>query len=240
MAATTLQLRRGTTAQHATFTGAAGEVTVDTTKKTAVVHDGATPGGFPLAGISGFPTVPTSFVGQVIAVTAPHLRHMVWNGTAYVRAPWHQPGMVMHSYDNPATIPGYLPVRADVTYNQVNYPDLISRLGLSGTGTFALIEARGEFLRVLDNGRGIDTSRGLGTAQLDASQYHAHNIQSGIATALGAAFAGVVVGQYIGTEGMSTRGMYASDPVQLNSHVPPRLAEENRPRNIALPLWVSY
>lgn len=46
---TALQLRRGTTAQHSTFTGAQGEVTVDTDKKTAVVHDGVTPGGYPLA-----------------------------------------------------------------------------------------------------------------------------------------------------------------------------------------------
>jgi hypothetical protein len=46
---TALQLRRGTTSQHSTFTGANGEVTVDTTKKTAVVHDGTTAGGVPLA-----------------------------------------------------------------------------------------------------------------------------------------------------------------------------------------------
>lgn len=44
-----LQLRRGTTAQIATFTGAQGEVIVDTDKDTLVVQDGATPGGFPLA-----------------------------------------------------------------------------------------------------------------------------------------------------------------------------------------------
>jgi hypothetical protein len=43
------QLRGGTTAQHATFTGAEREVTVDTTKKTVVVHDGSTAGGIPLA-----------------------------------------------------------------------------------------------------------------------------------------------------------------------------------------------
>jgi len=41
------QSRRGTTTEHATFTGADGEVTVDTTKKTLVVHDGATAGGVP-------------------------------------------------------------------------------------------------------------------------------------------------------------------------------------------------
>jgi hypothetical protein len=45
-----VRLRRGTTAQHASFTGADGEVTFDTTKKVLVLHDGATPGGKPLEG----------------------------------------------------------------------------------------------------------------------------------------------------------------------------------------------
>jgi hypothetical protein len=45
---TQLKLRRGTTAQHSTFTGAEGEVTVDTTKDTLVVHDGTTAGGKPV------------------------------------------------------------------------------------------------------------------------------------------------------------------------------------------------
>ena len=44
-----LKLRRGTTTQHGSFTGAEGEVTIDTTKDTAVVHDGSTAGGTPLA-----------------------------------------------------------------------------------------------------------------------------------------------------------------------------------------------
>ncbi len=44
-----IQLRRGTTAEHSTFTGLVGEVTVDTTKDTLVVHDGVTAGGIPLA-----------------------------------------------------------------------------------------------------------------------------------------------------------------------------------------------
>jgi hypothetical protein len=43
-----LQLRGGTTSEHATFTGALREVTVDTDKDTVVVHDNATVGGFPL------------------------------------------------------------------------------------------------------------------------------------------------------------------------------------------------
>lgn len=44
-----LQLRRGTTAQNLLFTGAQGEVIVDTDKNSLVVHNGSTAGGFPLA-----------------------------------------------------------------------------------------------------------------------------------------------------------------------------------------------
>ncbi len=44
-----IQFRRGTADEHAAFTGAIGEVTVDTTNKTLRVHDGETIGGIPLA-----------------------------------------------------------------------------------------------------------------------------------------------------------------------------------------------
>lgn len=48
-----VQFRRGTTAQHSSFTGALAEITVDTNKKTAIVHDGTQVGGFPLVGSYG-------------------------------------------------------------------------------------------------------------------------------------------------------------------------------------------
>jgi len=44
--ATAVQLRRGTTTQNNAFTGALGEVSVDTTLDTIRVHDGSTAGGF--------------------------------------------------------------------------------------------------------------------------------------------------------------------------------------------------
>ena len=44
-----LKLRRGSTSQHSSFTGAEGEVTVDTDKDVLVVNDGSTAGGHPLA-----------------------------------------------------------------------------------------------------------------------------------------------------------------------------------------------
>lgn len=44
-----LQHRRGTTEEHASFTGAEGEFTYDTTAKRVIVHDGTTAGGIPMA-----------------------------------------------------------------------------------------------------------------------------------------------------------------------------------------------
>ena len=46
--ATQVQFRRGTTAEHTGFKGADGEVTVDTSLKTVVIHDAITNGGFPV------------------------------------------------------------------------------------------------------------------------------------------------------------------------------------------------
>ena len=66
-----LQIRRGTTAQHATFTGLVGELSVDTDTDQLRVHDGSTAGGIlqgpPLgtiiavaSGITGAYTLPST------------------------------------------------------------------------------------------------------------------------------------------------------------------------------------
>ena len=67
-----LQLRKGTATEHDTFTGANGEVTVDTTNKTLRVHDGSTVGGTRLATLTGgsvpaaqLPAATTSAQGAV-------------------------------------------------------------------------------------------------------------------------------------------------------------------------------
>ena len=70
---TQVQFRRGTTGETSTFTGAVGEVTVNTSINTCVIHDGTTPGGFSLlksdgsnaALITGTGTNPSlTFVGD--------------------------------------------------------------------------------------------------------------------------------------------------------------------------------
>src|SRR5690625_1034506 len=44
---TAVQFRGGTNTEHKSFTGADREITVDTTKKVVVVHDGQKEGGYP-------------------------------------------------------------------------------------------------------------------------------------------------------------------------------------------------
>ena len=70
-----LKLRRGTTSDHNSFTGAEGEVTVDTTKDTLVVHDGRTQGGHALAKASeAVATTGATFTGNVLIDNAQELR----------------------------------------------------------------------------------------------------------------------------------------------------------------------
>jgi hypothetical protein len=57
---TAVQRRRGTSTEHATFTGLDGEITVNTTTYTAHIHDGATVGGVPLAKADGSNIVTSS------------------------------------------------------------------------------------------------------------------------------------------------------------------------------------
>ena len=65
--ATAIQFRRGTTAQHSSFTGLVGEITVDTDLDTLRVHDGSTAGGSRLAKYS---EVVAAATGDITEVTA--------------------------------------------------------------------------------------------------------------------------------------------------------------------------
>lgn len=185
------------------------------------------------AGIA-YTSVPGAFKSWMIAVTSPHLRIMVWDGAKYVRAPWHQPGMVMYSYDNPSAIPGYIPVRADVVYKKSDYPDLVARLGLPAGGNFSLVDARGEFLRVLDNGRGADTGRALRSVQGDAIR----NITGRVSADSGSGATGAF--SWAGSGANKGGGPSPFGATDFNAALVVPTANENRPRNIAFPLWISY
>ena len=177
-----------------------------------------------------YSSVPTSNKGLMIVVAQPHLRVMVWNGSQYVRAPWHQPCQLFFSYDNPSSIPGALPVRADVSYQQSNYPDVVQQLGLSGSGTFSLVESRGEFLRVLDNGRGVDPSRAHQSAQ-----------ESTLLT-MAMGDLGTYAGHDISNNDGNSEWLPLYTRYRASSSSPYGQGTNRariRPRNVAFPLWMT-
>lgn len=151
-----------------------------------------------------------------------------------------QPAGMVGQFANSSAPAGWLKCNGAVV-NRADYPALFAAIGTTyntggETGTqFRLPELRGEFVRGLDDGRGVDASRAIGTAQGHQFQGHNHRITSGIAAAFGPPYTGVVVGSYIGNEDMSTsRGTYAITIEGDGSHGSPAVGSETRPRNVAL------
>ena len=85
-----VQLRRGTTAQNATFTGLQGELIVDTDLKKLILHDNVTLGGIPLASeayvlANAATTGNVTFTNNVITATNTNADlHIAPNGTGFI------------------------------------------------------------------------------------------------------------------------------------------------------------
>lgn len=65
--------------------------------------------------------------------------------------------------------------------SRTTYAALFAAIGTAfgvgdGSTTFNLPELRGEFLRCLDDSRGIDAARALGSAQSDQNKQHTHSV----------------------------------------------------------------
>lgn len=108
------------------------------------------------------------------------------------------------------------------TFSSGTYPDLATYLGST-----TLPDLRGEFIRGLDNGRGVDTGRANMSSQLDGVGPHNHGINSQIFTAdVGTAFA------Y--TSGTNNRAFSPSSTQGVVGGI-----SETRPRNIAMVLCIK-
>ena len=111
-----IQIRRGTADEHTTFTGAVGEITMDTTNKTLRVHDGTTAGGTALAKQSEIPDLTN--VDYVIESQLPTYE----NGYTWYRkykSGWiEQGGRATTTSGNPKQVS--LPVTMADTYYNIN------------------------------------------------------------------------------------------------------------------------
>ncbi|MDY0072483.1 MAG: hypothetical protein RBR77_07515 [Thauera sp.] len=105
-----------------------------------------------------------------------------------------------------------------------------STRGASAAADFAankrlpIHDARGEFIRGLDDSRGVDSGRALGSAQLDAFQGHKHSTDAhtGATSRDGGSFST-----------SATSSASVGDPITDGANGTPRTAAETRPRNLA-------
>ena len=117
--ATQVQFRRGTTGQHSAFTGAVGEVTVDTEKKTVCIHDASTAGGFPLMledasnasfAIGSLPSCALKFAGDPdTGIISPGLDQISLVTGGFARLTIDSSGVV--------TIPGNVNITGNIVVN---------------------------------------------------------------------------------------------------------------------------
>ena len=137
---------------------------------------------------------------------------------------------------------GYLKANG-AAVSRTTYATLFAAIGTvygagDGSTTFNLPELRGEFVRGLDDGRGIDTSRALGSAQAQSYQSHNHGITDPGHTH-SQNFDYIVRGDAGGSEtpGGGGRGTYQNQAINTNTTgitVDNSGSTETRPRNVAL------
>ncbi|EKO3950180.1 phage tail protein [Vibrio fluvialis] len=111
----------------------------------------------------------------------------------------------------------------------------------AGTGMIDFPETGGEFFRVLDQGRGIDSGRAFSSVQLDAFQGHSRILRrSGGGSDTVHGQVGVAQGSSYNVP-MAQGNGDAWKPGEYNDdgHGTPRVGYETRPRNLAFPILVE-
>ena len=125
--------------------------------------------------------------------------------------------------------------------SRTTYATLFAAIGTTygvgdGSTTFGLPDMRGEFARGLDDGRGVDAGRTLGSSQADEFESHNHSITSNF-----------ILGNTDNTRNNSDQ---VADRGATNANYDPNAnptytaansgGTETRPRNVALLYCIKY
>lgn len=143
-------------------------------------------------------------------------------------------GMVVHfAMSTPPS--GWLKANG-AAVSRTNYAALFAAIGTTfgigdGATTFNLPDLRGEFLRGLDDGRGVDSGRALGTWQGSQMTSHTHSL---------------IADQTLGGTGNGSNSVQGIPTTNVTPVVATSAAGgtnnsgENRPRNIAMLACIKY
>ena len=127
-----------------------------------------------------------------------------------------------------STVPtGWLACNGQLV-SRAAYPALFSAIGTTysvgdGSTTFGVPELRGEFIRGLDQGRGVDAGRAIGSAQADEIKLHDHELAYGFG-------GGESIASQVAFDAFTAQG----DERRISGAVIGRGGTETRPRNVAL------
>lgn len=116
--------------------------------------------------------------------------------------------------------------------SRTTYAALFAAIGTTfgagdGSTTFNLPDLRGEFLRGVDDGRGVDIGRGLGSYQADEIKSHTINVPN-------SGYEGNVTGSWFYGERGNGNNNQAANTITYNG------GKETRPRNMALLACIKY
>ena len=196
--------------------------------------------------LTGTPTAPTANVGTSTTQIAT---------TAFVAGAVTSavPVSTVIALANAAVPTGFLECNG-ATISRTTYASLFSKIGTTygvgdGSTTFAIPDLRGEFIRGWDNGRGVDSSRTIGSIQQQSFQSHNH--AAGVSTSGGHAHPfNKAEGYASGMDGWVGQGNPAYGTTTLwtggageHTHtvdVYSNGSQETRPRNIALMYCIKY
>lgn len=137
------------------------------------------------------------------------------------------PSGVVLSFATPTVPTGWLKCNGQAV-SRTEFQDLFNAIGTTygagnGTTTFNVPNLQGEFIRGLDETRGVDSGRSLGSAQDGQMPAHSHNVSTNAGTNGGANIA------------QTDRGVYDYGQPRPTSTVGGTSnGSENRPRNVAL------
>lgn len=141
-------------------------------------------------------------------------------------------GAVMHYPVN--SIPaGWLKANG-AAVSRATYAGLFAVIGTTygagdGSTTFNLPDLRGEFLRGLDDGRGIDAGRAVGSAQAGQMPAHTHTVPVALNSSVGAFGSALSASQAADFAGNASGSTGATSN-----------ASENRPRNVAMLACIKF